>query len=196
MLMLRWFGWCGFLIRQEPVECLFSFICSSNNNIPRITLMLRRLRERYGTPLVRWQNAAHCIGAIYVLLLLLFIIISSSSSSSSSISPFLVISDLHPPCSEPLYAAPSHLLLLWFLSGRRSLLIPVGVFAGGGRGGHATVCSTQSLAAAVASSIVWSTKSLCCYSLPLCFSRAVVVSRSRQCRRWRGPRRPSSGRWG
>ena len=36
------------ILRQDPVECLFSFICSSNNNIPRITLMLSRLREKYG----------------------------------------------------------------------------------------------------------------------------------------------------
>lgn len=39
--------------RQDPTECLFSFICSSNNNIPRITLMLDRLRAAYGEPLVR-----------------------------------------------------------------------------------------------------------------------------------------------
>lgn len=39
--------------RQDPTECLFSFICSSNNNIPRITLMLDRLRATYGEPLVR-----------------------------------------------------------------------------------------------------------------------------------------------
>lgn len=36
------------LLRQDPVECLFSFICSSNNNIPRINLMLDRLRRKYG----------------------------------------------------------------------------------------------------------------------------------------------------
>lgn len=39
------------VLRQDPVECLFSFICSSNNNIARITLMLNRLREAYGEPL-------------------------------------------------------------------------------------------------------------------------------------------------
>jgi 3-methyladenine DNA glycosylase/8-oxoguanine DNA glycosylase len=39
------------------VECLFSFICSSNNNIPRITLMLARLRARYGTPIPLYQSS-------------------------------------------------------------------------------------------------------------------------------------------
>ncbi|KAH8049309.1 8-oxo-7,8-dihydroguanine DNA N-glycosylase [Aureococcus anophagefferens] len=36
------------VLRQDPLECLISFICSSNNNIPRITLMLGRLRELCG----------------------------------------------------------------------------------------------------------------------------------------------------
>lgn len=36
------------IVRQDPVECMFSFICSSNNNIPRITKMLFSLREKYG----------------------------------------------------------------------------------------------------------------------------------------------------
>ena len=39
------------LLRQDPVECLFSFIASSNNHIPRITSMLARLRSEYGTRL-------------------------------------------------------------------------------------------------------------------------------------------------
>ena len=39
------------ILRQEPNECLFSFICSSNNNISRITLMLDRLRAAYGDPI-------------------------------------------------------------------------------------------------------------------------------------------------
>ena len=42
------------VLRQDPVECLFSFICSSNNNISRIILMLDRLRERYGEKL--WDD--------------------------------------------------------------------------------------------------------------------------------------------
>lgn len=36
------------LIRQDPVECLFSFICSSNNHISRIGGMLHKLRKTYG----------------------------------------------------------------------------------------------------------------------------------------------------
>jgi N-glycosylase/DNA lyase len=40
------------LIRQDPVECLFAFICSSNNNILRIQKMVSHLKQKYGTPLV------------------------------------------------------------------------------------------------------------------------------------------------
>lgn len=37
------------LLKLDPTESFFSFICSSNNNIPRITLMNECLRKRYGT---------------------------------------------------------------------------------------------------------------------------------------------------
>ena len=40
------------IVRQDPHECLFSFICTSNNNIPRITKILSSFRERYGTLLM------------------------------------------------------------------------------------------------------------------------------------------------
>ena len=36
------------ILRQDPVECLFSFLCSSCNNIARITQMLDSLRKEYG----------------------------------------------------------------------------------------------------------------------------------------------------
>jgi 3-methyladenine DNA glycosylase/8-oxoguanine DNA glycosylase len=36
------------VVRQDPWECLISFICSSNNNISRITQMLSKLRIKYG----------------------------------------------------------------------------------------------------------------------------------------------------
>ena len=42
------------LLRQDPIECLFSFLCSQNNNIPRISLMLSRLCEHYGASLYRF----------------------------------------------------------------------------------------------------------------------------------------------
>lgn len=39
------------MLRQEPLECLFSFICSSNNHISRIHGMVERLCSTYGTSL-------------------------------------------------------------------------------------------------------------------------------------------------
>ncbi|KAJ3072212.1 8-oxoguanine glycosylase ogg1, partial [Podochytrium sp. JEL0797] len=36
------------LLRQPPVECCFSFICSANNNISRITQMVGNLKRTYG----------------------------------------------------------------------------------------------------------------------------------------------------
>lgn len=37
------------VIRQDPWECLVSFICSSCNNIKRITQMITSLKQKYGT---------------------------------------------------------------------------------------------------------------------------------------------------
>ncbi|NXI85676.1 OGG1 lyase, partial [Rhipidura dahli] len=36
------------VLRQDPVECLFSFICTSNNHISRITAMIERLCQTFG----------------------------------------------------------------------------------------------------------------------------------------------------
>lgn len=36
------------LLRQDPVETLFTFICSSNNNIQRISSMVDKLCMTYG----------------------------------------------------------------------------------------------------------------------------------------------------
>ena len=41
------------IMRQDPTECLFQFICSSNNHISRIHGMVERLCSKYGTPLDR-----------------------------------------------------------------------------------------------------------------------------------------------
>jgi N-glycosylase/DNA lyase len=37
------------LLRQDPCECLFAFICSSNNHVQRIAGMVERLCAAYGT---------------------------------------------------------------------------------------------------------------------------------------------------
>eukprot|EP00892_Ulva_mutabilis_P000326 jgi/Ulvmu1/10294/UM060_0096.1 len=39
------------MLRQDPVECLFQFICSSNNHISRIHGMVNHLCRTYGTKL-------------------------------------------------------------------------------------------------------------------------------------------------
>jgi len=46
------------ILRQDPGECLFSFICSSNNNIGRITGMLQSIRRAYGTRIPLSEPAA------------------------------------------------------------------------------------------------------------------------------------------
>ncbi len=44
------------IIRQDPWECLISYICSANNNIPRITSNVRQLSRRFGKKLVKNDN--------------------------------------------------------------------------------------------------------------------------------------------
>ncbi|XP_043219101.1 N-glycosylase/DNA lyase-like [Amphibalanus amphitrite] len=46
------------MLRQDPVENLFCFICSSNNNIQRITSMVEKLCERYGEPICEYGGRA------------------------------------------------------------------------------------------------------------------------------------------
>lgn len=55
------------ILRQDPLECMFSFICSSNNNIPRISKMLSSFRERYGSFMIEIptrQNGDDCVGSL------------------------------------------------------------------------------------------------------------------------------------
>lgn len=46
------------IISNDPFECLMSFICSSNNNIPRITKMLNAIRKQYGEELITTTTTA------------------------------------------------------------------------------------------------------------------------------------------
>lgn len=47
------------LLQQDPIECLFSFICSSNNNIARITGMVERLCQAFGPQLVQLDDVTY-----------------------------------------------------------------------------------------------------------------------------------------
>ncbi|EGG23736.1 8-oxoguanine DNA-glycosylase [Cavenderia fasciculata] len=48
------------LLRQYPLDCLFSFICSQNNNITRITKMVNSLCETYGDHITTFQGHRLC----------------------------------------------------------------------------------------------------------------------------------------
>ena len=52
------------MLRQDPVECLFQFICSSNNHISRIHGMVERLCSAYGTPLVPTAKEVELVDGI------------------------------------------------------------------------------------------------------------------------------------
>jgi N-glycosylase/DNA lyase len=47
------------ILRQNPVENLFSFICSSNNNISRISLMIEKMCERFGEKIAEIDNTSY-----------------------------------------------------------------------------------------------------------------------------------------
>lgn len=56
------------MLRQEPTECLFSFICTSNNHISRIQGMVERLCLALGTPLCQLdQTPYHNFPSLSVL---------------------------------------------------------------------------------------------------------------------------------
>jgi hypothetical protein len=51
------------MLRQDPVECLFQFVCSSNNHISRIHGMVERLCSTYGSPLLP-NNSSSSSGSV------------------------------------------------------------------------------------------------------------------------------------
>ncbi|NXK56911.1 OGG1 lyase, partial [Chauna torquata] len=44
------------VLRQDPVECLLSFICTSNNHVARIAAMIERLCQAFGRRLCHLDN--------------------------------------------------------------------------------------------------------------------------------------------
>ena len=52
--------WRGLrILRQDPWECLISFVCSSVSNIPRISRNLRALAQAYGRPVSLGNGLIH-----------------------------------------------------------------------------------------------------------------------------------------
>ncbi|XP_046583451.1 N-glycosylase/DNA lyase-like isoform X2 [Haliotis rubra] len=47
------------MLRQDPVENLFSFICSSNNHISRISSMVEKLCDQYGAEITEVDGKLH-----------------------------------------------------------------------------------------------------------------------------------------
>lgn len=47
------------MLRQDPTECLFSFICTSNNHISRIQGMVERLCQALGAPLCQLGETSY-----------------------------------------------------------------------------------------------------------------------------------------
>ncbi|KAM4737798.1 N-glycosylase/DNA lyase isoform 1-T2 [Anableps anableps] len=47
------------MLRQDPTECLFSFICTSNNHISRIQGMVERLCQALGSPLCQLDQTSY-----------------------------------------------------------------------------------------------------------------------------------------
>ncbi|KPP78036.1 N-glycosylase/DNA lyase-like [Scleropages formosus] len=47
------------MLRQDPTECLFSFICTSNNHISRIQGMIERLCVKLGAPLCQLDGTPY-----------------------------------------------------------------------------------------------------------------------------------------
>ena len=43
------------IMRQKPIQCIISFLCSSNNNIPRIRFILLNLSRKFGKK-IEWNN--------------------------------------------------------------------------------------------------------------------------------------------
>lgn len=80
------------ILRQDPVENLVSFICSSNNNIARITGMVEKLCQQYGDEV---RIFALFLSLFLDLFLSLLVFLCQSLSLYSSLSFIQVSHSLH-----------------------------------------------------------------------------------------------------
>ena len=55
------------LLRLEPWECVISFICSANSNIPRIHQVVEKMADHYGTPITADGQVRHAFPTPYQL---------------------------------------------------------------------------------------------------------------------------------
>lgn len=86
------------VLRQPPLECLFSFVCSSNNHISRIAGMVERLCTRYGSPIdVVEEQATTPVASSGSE-------VSSSDGSSTRYYAFPTLQQLEAATEEELYA--------------------------------------------------------------------------------------------
>lgn len=59
---------CGLrIVRQQPWECLVSYICATNTNIPAVKRRISLMAERYGTPIDGPSGTAYTFPAPDVL---------------------------------------------------------------------------------------------------------------------------------
>ncbi|KAI0256938.1 DNA glycosylase [Lactifluus subvellereus] len=84
------------MLRQDPWENLISFICSSNNNITRITKMVKSLCSQYSPPLLSIPPPTPVATGILTPF-------ESDVSDSASATPELELESYHP------FPPPSHL---------------------------------------------------------------------------------------
>jgi N-glycosylase/DNA lyase len=55
------------LMRQDPEQCIISFVCASNTNVPMIKRMLAALSKRYGQKVVADGREFHTFPSAFVL---------------------------------------------------------------------------------------------------------------------------------
>jgi N-glycosylase/DNA lyase len=53
--------WCGLrIVRQDPEECILSFVCSTANSVPRIAHSIAQFSKHYGEPIGEIEDEVYC----------------------------------------------------------------------------------------------------------------------------------------